>query len=103
MNKSERHIRILVKWLIEGSRGGPTRARILLLLAERPQNPNQISRALKLNYRTVIHHLEVLERHGLVERIGEGYGVPYTISEHASIYWSVIKESICRILGGEEC
>lgn len=66
-------------------------------------NMNQLSRRLGLNYRTVAHHINVLERHGLVTRIADGYGAPYTLSASASENWRIIKESICRVLGDREC
>lgn len=89
--------------MIEGSRGGATRARILLLLKEAPLNMNQLAQRLGLNYRTVMHHINVLERNGLIDRIGEGYGSPYMLSREAEENWEVICESICRVLGGEPC
>ncbi|MCE4627999.1 MAG: winged helix-turn-helix domain-containing protein [Desulfurococcales archaeon] len=89
---------MLVKWLIEGSRGGVTRAKILLLLREGPKNPHQLAKALNLNYRTITHHLKVLESHGLIVRLGEGYGSPYILSEEADKSWSVLESSIMRVL-----
>ncbi len=90
-------VKLLVKWLIEGSRGGYTRARILLHLRERPMNPHQLAKALDLNYRTVLHHLDILMRHGLVSRLYEGYGAPYTLTPVARKYWDFIEESIRRV------
>ncbi|MCE4601540.1 MAG: winged helix-turn-helix domain-containing protein [Desulfurococcales archaeon] len=101
--KEDKRLKLLLAWLLEGSRGGATRARIMLELKDNPSNPNQLSRRLGLNYRTIIHHLEVLERHGLVERIGSGYGAPYTLSDLALENWDVIFEVACRVLGDGEC
>ncbi len=103
MTWNERYFRALVRWLIEASRGGETRARILLLLKEYPLNVNQLARRLELNYRTVLHHLNVLSRNGLVDRLGEGHGSPYILSNEAEEHWDIIEESICRSLGGEKC
>ncbi len=99
----DRRFKALVRWLIEGSRGGATRARILLLLKETPLNMNQLAQKLGLNYRTVMHHINVLERNGLIDRVGEGYGSPYILSREAEECWEVICESIVRVLGGEAC
>ncbi|GBF09520.1 putative transcriptional regulator, ArsR family [Aeropyrum pernix] len=90
-------VSLLVRWLIEGSRGGVTRARILMLLRERPRNAHQLSQELGLNYRTVLHHLEVLARHGLIARLYEGYGAPYALTSLAERHWSVIEDSIRRV------
>ena len=101
LSMAEREFRLLVRWLIEGSRGGVTRARILSLLLNSPLNPHQIARKLGMNYRSVIHHLELLERNGIVQRIGRGYGAPYTLSETAVSYEEILRKSIKTILGEE--
>ncbi|MCE4599279.1 MAG: winged helix-turn-helix domain-containing protein [Desulfurococcales archaeon] len=93
----EDEVKLIAAWLIEGSRGGITRARILLLLKDKPLNPHQISSILKLNYRTVTHHLEVLAKNGLVRRLSNGYGAPYTLTRIARSNWSIIEEYIRRV------
>jgi len=56
-----------VLWYLIGStKGGANRAKILKLLNERPANPNQVSTTLKLDYKTVLHHLKILSENGLV-------------------------------------
>ena len=56
-----------VLWYLIGStKGGANRAKILKLLNERPANPNQLSTVLKLDYKTVLHHLKVLSENGLI-------------------------------------
>lgn len=56
-----------VLWYLVGStKGGANRAKILKLLNERPANPNQVSVVLKLDYKTVLHHLKILSENGLV-------------------------------------
>lgn len=68
-------------YLIGGSRGGVNRARILELLNSHPANPNQISSELKLDYKTIIHHLSVLEENGLVITDNkESYGATYFLT-----------------------
>ena len=56
----------LIWFLLAGTRGGPNRARILAALRDRPRNANQLAHSLSLNYRTVLHHLELLAEHGLI-------------------------------------
>ncbi len=85
--------KILV-WLLNGSRGGPTRLRILKALRREPMNPNQLARVLKLNYKTVIHHLSVLERHGLVVRLESSYGAPYFLSEELERNWEIVNSLV---------
>ncbi len=83
-------LRKILTWLLNGSRGGPTRLKILRALKEKPMNPNQLARVLNLNYKTVIHHLTVLERHGLIVRLESGYGAPYFLSDVLERNWEVV-------------
>src|SRR5665811_673310 len=50
----------LLCYLIEGTRGGKTRALILRHLAERSYNANQLATTLNMDYKTIRHHLELL-------------------------------------------
>lgn len=101
MRDDNRRFKVLVKWLLEGSRGGPLRARILLILHDKPSNPHQIAQQLNINYRTATHHLQILEKHKLAQRIGRGYGAPYTLTDEALQHWQTILNSINKILQGE--
>lgn len=47
------------------------------LLLQRPHNTNQLAEALELDYTTVMYHLRVLERNGLVVGRGPNYGHLY--------------------------
>ena len=70
-------------YMIAGTRGGPTRFLLLHLLCEGPLNANQLSEASALDYKTVIHHLEILLRNGIVYVSSDGgYGKQYSISSH---------------------
>ena len=74
-------MRQLLWWLIGGSRGGENRLRIVRTLHDRPRNTNQLSEALDLNYKTVQHHLEVLEENNIVTTQGDNYGKMYFLTE----------------------
>lgn len=52
----------LLWYLIGSTKGGVSRAKILDLLNSRPSNTNQIASELKLDYKTVAHHLDVLTK-----------------------------------------
>ena len=71
-----------VLWYLIGStKGGANRAKILKALNERPANPNQLSTVLKLDYKTVLHHLKVLSENGLVITDDKDkYGAAYFLS-----------------------
>jgi DNA-binding transcriptional ArsR family regulator len=59
-------------WILAGTMGGDNRARILEELFSEPQNTNQLSKKLKLDFKTVQYHLKVLEKNGLVTFHGGG-------------------------------
>ena len=68
-------------WLLEGTRGGPTRVRLLAILAKRPLNLHQLALAAKLDYSTAEHHIRLMQKHSIVESVGSGYGCLYTLSD----------------------
>jgi DNA-binding transcriptional ArsR family regulator len=75
--------RSLMWYLLYGTRGGPNRLRILEALERQPANAHQLSDSLGLDYRTVRHHLRLLERNGAVARpIGDAYATPYELSPY---------------------
>ncbi len=88
-------VRRLIVWLLYASRGGSTRLSILKLLKERgPMPVSQIARALNLNYRTVIYHLEILESHDLVTKVEMPEGTMYALSEAGLRNWDLIEKLI---------
>lgn len=84
----------LTFWLLEGTRGGPTRRELLSLLAAKPMNLHQLARAASRDYKTVEHHIRLLEENGLVEVVGNGYGKVYFVAE------SVLREYVPSAGGG---
>jgi DNA-binding transcriptional ArsR family regulator len=70
-----------VLWhLLGGTRGGPVRIRILLLLRDQPRNTNQVAVALGIDYKTAQHHLRVLTENRVVSPTGSGYGAVYLLT-----------------------
>ena len=63
------------------TRGGPSRIKIVELLVDRPYNMHQISKELKLDYKTVQHHMKVLEENKIITPEGKKYGSIYFPSE----------------------
>jgi DNA-binding transcriptional ArsR family regulator len=71
----------LLWWLLAGSRGGENRGRILLALREMPRNAHQLSEGLGLDYKTVRHHLKVLQENNVVAPSGpDQYGAVYLLT-----------------------
>jgi DNA-binding transcriptional ArsR family regulator len=85
-------LRYLLGWLITGTRGGMTRARIIKALKEKPQNANQLASLLKLDYRTIRHHLEVLHKNRLIISFGDRYGATYFLSPAMEMNYSLFEE-----------
>lgn len=67
-------------WILAGTKGGVTRAKIILALKERPLSANQLAELLGLDYKTIRHHLDLLVDNKLVTTAGKKYGLMYFIS-----------------------
>jgi DNA-binding transcriptional ArsR family regulator len=62
-------------WIFIGSRGGPTRIRIMKEILKNPLNKHQLAKKLNLDYKTVEHHVRILIEHHLIEILEpEKYG-----------------------------
>ncbi|MCE8428339.1 MAG: PAS domain S-box protein [Candidatus Methanoperedens sp.] len=81
LKKSDKQRKLLC-YLIEGTRGGKTRALILKHLTEKSINANQLAKALNMDYKTIRHHLEVLEKKGIITRGQDEYSGLYFISKN---------------------
>jgi len=68
-------------WLIANSLGGFNRGRILQELFQKPQNANELSKNLGIEYKTIRYHLKVLEDNGILTSVGGGYGKTYFPTE----------------------
>ena len=71
---------MLLWQVFAGSKGCINRVKIVLQLKEMPFNTNQLSNRLKLDYKIVEHHLDVLYKYDLVTKIGDRYGTTYFLS-----------------------
>jgi len=81
MINNNRPMRQLLGWLITGTKGGKTRAQIIKTLKKSPQNSNQLATLLKVNYKTIRHHLTILEKNKLIISAGDHYSTAYFLSE----------------------
>jgi DNA-binding transcriptional ArsR family regulator len=85
-------------YLIASSRGGINRAKIIDLLNSRPANANQIASELKLDYKTVLHHLKVLTENGMiVTENKETYGATYFLTPMMEKNYPSFQEILARI------
>jgi predicted transcriptional regulator len=74
-------VRNVLFWLIANSLGGFNRGRILEEIFHKPQNANELSKNLEIEYKTIRYHLKVLEDNGIITSVGGGYGKTYFPSE----------------------
>jgi DNA-binding transcriptional ArsR family regulator len=84
-------------YVLTGTRGGPNRGLILRAVDERPRNPNQLAEDLDLDYKTVRHHLEVLQDNDVVAQRGDGYGAVYVPTERVRNHWETVEEILEEI------
>jgi len=92
----------MVFWsLFVGSRGAPNRIRIMSALRKRPSNRNQLAIELGIEYKSIQHHLKVLEGNNLVRKIGNHYGVVYGVSTLFENSEFVFDEIVDRLKNGE--
>jgi DNA-binding transcriptional ArsR family regulator len=88
----------LLWWILAGSRGGENRGRILLAVHDRPRNAHQLSEALSLDYKTIRHHLKVLQENGLIAPSGpDQYGAVYLLTPAIEQAWPLFGEIWARI------
>jgi len=97
MSASTRPLKYLLGWLIAGTRGGITRAEIIRALKETPQNANQLAKLLEMDYRTIRHHLDVLQKNRIITSAGEGYGTTYFLSPTMEENYSLFEEIVNKI------
>ena len=78
----------LIWYLFAATRGGNMRAKIIDSLIKKPRNANQLAKDLKVDYKTIRHHLRVLYENSMIVIVNkEAYSATYFIS-------SLMKENI---------
>jgi DNA-binding transcriptional ArsR family regulator len=97
MSATARPFKYVLGWLIAGTRGGVTRAKIIQILKETPQNANQLANLLGMDYRTIRHHLAVLEKNRIITSAGEGYGITYFLSPAMEDNYALFEEILNKI------
>jgi DNA-binding transcriptional ArsR family regulator len=97
MSAMMRQLKYLLGWLIAGTIGGVTRARIIKALKETPQNANQLANLLEMDYSTIRHHLKILQKMKIITSAGEGYGTTYFLSSQMEENYYLFEEIMEKI------
>ncbi len=85
-------------YLIGSTKGGVNRAKILEFINIRPANANQIATELKLDYKTVLHHLKVLSENGLIITDNkDSYGATYFLTPLMEKNYSAFNSILAKI------
>ncbi len=82
--KPDKHMVDVFSSVFTGMGGRYTRLRILCAITEDPMNTMELSKKLEMDYKTIKHSIEVLEKNDLIVREGEGYGDMFFPSEKIS-------------------
>jgi DNA-binding transcriptional ArsR family regulator len=97
MSVRVRSLKYLLGWLIAGTRGGVTRAKIIETLRENPQNANQLAKLLEMDYRTIRHHLKILQKNRIITSAGNGYGTTYFLSTELEENYALFEEILNKL------
>lgn len=87
-----KHLEKLLWWLITGKRGGVNRARIIKDLHDRPYNAHQLSIELDLDYKTVRHHIKILEDNNVIKPTGDSYSKLYFLTDEVEDNYEIFQE-----------
>ena len=96
-HKPDKQTRKLLFYLFTGTRGGFTRLRIIELLLKQPYNTHQLAQGLGLDYKAVQHHMRVLEKNNMVNKIGEKYGAIFHLSNFLEYNIRTLDEAITKL------
>jgi DNA-binding transcriptional ArsR family regulator len=94
-------LKYVLGWLIAGMRGGVTRAKIITALKESPQNANQLANLVGKDYRTIRHHLRVLEKNRIIMSAGDRYAATYFLSPEMEENYALFEDIFKKVLERE--
>ncbi|MFH1448705.1 MAG: winged helix-turn-helix domain-containing protein [Candidatus Micrarchaeota archaeon] len=70
----------LLFWLLNATKGGPTRVKVLRNLNKTPMNIRQLALSIDMDYKTVQAHIGLLMKNEILDMQGNGYGAIYFVS-----------------------
>ncbi|SRR3989344_2260721 len=86
----------IILYLLTGTRGGINRIQILKLLSKGNLNAHKIKEKLKIDYKTVQHHLRLLLKHRFVTTSNK-YGALYLLTDEFKIHMNLFKEILAKV------
>lgn len=82
----------LLMYLFAGTRGAEMRMRIVLALAERPSNTNELAKNLEVDYKAIQYQLEVLTKNALMQTPNkDSYGALYFLTPLMERYLDYVR------------
>lgn len=94
--------RLSILYLLTGTRGGINRIEILKLLQNKNLNANQIKEKLRLDYKTVQHHLRLLVKNRFINTSGEIYGAMYYLTNEFKLQLPLFREILAKVNKSKE-
>ncbi len=86
--------RKLLWWLLVATSGGEKRVQIIKILKKDPQNINKLREILNVNYRTIEHHIKILLDNRIIQKMGNGYGAVYFLSDYYQVHFNLLEDVI---------
>lgn len=84
-------------YLLVGTKGGANRLQIIRLLKDEPMNANKMGERLGLDYKTIQHHLRILQENNVVITSGAGaYGAMYFLTPYMEKNGDLLEEIWAR-------
>ena len=87
----------VLMYLLVGTKGGFNRVQIIRALKDQPMNANKLGEKLKLDYKTIQHHLKILQENNILVTSSAGsYGAMYFLTPYVEKHIAVLEEIWAR-------
>jgi len=97
MITNDQPLKQLLGWLIAGTKGGKTRAQIIESVKSNPSNANQLATQLKVDYKTIRHHLTILQKNRIIIPVGTHYSTVYFLSQPMEENYDLFEQMTCKL------
>ena len=82
----------LLWWLVIGKRGSVNRARVIKKLNDMHYNAHQLAKELNLDYKTIKHHIRILEENNVIKSNGDSYSNLYFLTDDVEQNYDIFQE-----------